>query len=77
MVIILACLKRMTLFRVMSAVMDDPVSHGKDPNAMAAGVPYGVCLAQGEEVRQAQITEAANLSVVTIRKRLQRQKGIS
>jgi len=67
----------MTLFRVMSAVMDDPVSHGKDPNAMAAGVPYGVCLAQGEEVRQAQITEAANLSVVTIRKRLQRQKGIS
>jgi len=56
---------------MMSAVMNDPVSHGKDPNSMAAGVLYAVCLAQGEEVRQVQIAQAANLSVVTIRKRLQ------
>jgi transcription initiation factor TFIIIB Brf1 subunit/transcription initiation factor TFIIB len=56
---------------MMSVIKDDPVSYGKDPNAMAAGILYGACLAQGEKVRQIQIAQAANLSVVTIRKRLQ------
>lgn len=32
---------------------------------------YGACLAQGEKVHQVQLAEAANLSVVTLRKRLQ------
>jgi transcription initiation factor TFIIIB Brf1 subunit/transcription initiation factor TFIIB len=38
---------------------------------MAAAVLYGACLAQGEKLHQVQLAEAANLSVVTLRKRLQ------
>jgi len=56
---------------MMSVIKDDSVSYGKDPKAMAAAILYGACLAQGEKVRQVQIAHAANLSVVTIRKRLQ------
>jgi transcription initiation factor TFIIB len=57
--------------QMMSVLKDDPVSSGKDPNAMAAAVLYGACLAQGENLHQVQLARAANLSVVTIRKRLQ------
>jgi hypothetical protein len=36
-----------------------------------AAVLYGACLAQGEILHQVQLAEAANLCVVTLRKRLQ------
>ena len=49
---------------------------GKDPNAVAAAVLYGACLAQGEKLHQVELAEAANLSVVTLRKRLQDVRNV-
>ena len=57
--------------QMMSVVKENPMSFGKDPNAVAAAVLYGACLAQGEKLHQVQLAEARNLSVVTLRKRLQ------
>lgn len=57
--------------QMMSAVKENSISSGKDPNAMAAAVLYGACLAQGEKLHQVQLADAANLCVVTLRKRLQ------
>ena len=57
--------------QMMSVIKENSISSGKDPNAVAAAVLYGACLAQGEKLHQVQLAEAANLSVVTLRKRLQ------
>ena len=54
----------------MSVIKENSISSGKDPNAVAAAVLYGACLAQGEKLHQVELAEAANLSVVTLRKRL-------
>lgn len=55
---------------MMSVIKENSVTYGKDPNAVAAAVLYGACLAQGEIVSQVQLARAANLSVVTIRNRV-------
>ena len=55
---------------MMSIIKENSVTYGKDPNAVAAAVLYGACLAQGEIVRHVQLARAANLSVMTIRNRL-------
>ena len=57
--------------QMMSVIKENSISSGKDPNAVAAAVLYGACLAQGEKLYQVELAEAANLSVVTLRKRLQ------
>ena len=57
--------------QMMSVIKENSISSGKDPNAVAAAVLYGACLAQGEKLHQVQLAEAVNLSVVTLRKRLQ------
>ena len=55
---------------MMAVIKENPVSYGKDPNALAVAVLYGACLAQGEKVSQVNLSQAANMSIVTLRKRL-------
>ena len=57
--------------QMMSVIKENSISSGKDPNAMADSRVVGACLAQSEKLHQVQLAEAANLSVVTLRKRLQ------
>ncbi len=54
---------------MMSIIKENPISSGKDPNALAVAVLYGACLEQGENVSQGQVAIAGKVSVVTLRKR--------
>jgi transcription initiation factor TFIIB len=56
---------------MLSAIKNDPISHGKDPNALAVAVLYAACLREGENVSQAQIAVSGDISIVTLRKRFQ------
>ena len=56
---------------MLSIVKETPISHGKDPNALAVAVLYAPCLKEGEKVSQAQIAVAGDTSIVTLRKRFQ------
>jgi transcription initiation factor TFIIIB Brf1 subunit/transcription initiation factor TFIIB len=57
--------------QMLSIVKENPISHGKDPNALAVAVLYAACLKEGEKVSQAQIAVAGDISIVTLRKRFQ------
>lgn len=57
-------------FQMLSIIKDNPVSCGKDPNALAVAALYAACLKEGEKVSQAQIAIAGNTSIVTLRPRL-------
>src|SRR5215467_9754937 len=52
-------------------IKDNPVSYGKDPNALAVATLYAACLKEGEKVSQLQIATAGDTSIVTLRKRFQ------
>lgn len=54
---------------ILKAIKENPVSYGKDPNALAVAVLYVACLKEGEKVGQSRIAAAGNTSVVTLRKR--------
>ena len=56
---------------MLSTIKNDPISHGKDPNALAVAVLYAACVREGENVRQAQVAVAGDISIVTLRKRFQ------
>src|ERR687887_2185426 len=56
---------------MLSTIKSDPISHGKDPNALAVAVLYAACLREGENVSQAQIAVSGDISIVTLRKRFQ------
>jgi transcription initiation factor TFIIIB Brf1 subunit/transcription initiation factor TFIIB len=56
---------------MLSRIKGDPISHGKDPNALAVAVLYAACLREGETVSQAQVAVAGDISIVTLRKRFQ------
>jgi transcription initiation factor TFIIB len=56
---------------MLSKIKSDPISHGKDPNALAVAVLYAACLNEGENVSQAQVAVAGDISIVTLRKRFQ------
>jgi transcription initiation factor TFIIB len=56
---------------MLSTIKNDPISHGKDPNALAVAVLYAACLKEGENVSQAQIAVSGDISIVTLRKRFQ------
>ncbi|MEO9319459.1 MAG: TFIIB-type zinc ribbon-containing protein [Nitrososphaera sp.] len=56
---------------MLSVMKNNPVSHGKDPNALAVAVLYAACMREGESVSQAQIAVAGDISIVTLRKRFQ------
>ena len=56
---------------MLSIIKDNPVSYGKDPNALAVATLYAACLKEGEKVSQLQIAMAGNTSIVTLRKRFQ------
>ena len=60
-----------TALDMLSTIKNDPISHGKDPNALAVAVLYAACLNEGESVSQAQIAVAGDISIVTLRKRFQ------
>jgi len=55
---------------MLSAIKDNPITYGKAPNALAVAVLYGACLIQDERISQSSIAEAANISIVSLRKRL-------
>ena len=57
--------------QMLSIIKDNPVSYGKDPNALAVATLYAACLKEGEKISQAQIAIAGNTSIVTLRKRFQ------
>jgi transcription initiation factor TFIIB len=56
---------------MLTTIKENPVSHGKDPNALAVAVLYAACLKEDEKVSQAQIAVAGDTSIVTLRKRFQ------
>jgi len=56
---------------MLSTIKNDPISHGKDPNALAVAVLYAACLEERENVSQAQVAVAGDISIVTLRKRFQ------
>jgi transcription initiation factor TFIIB len=41
---------------MLSIIKDNPVSYGKDPNALAVAKLYAACLKEGEKVSQLQIS---------------------
>jgi transcription initiation factor TFIIB len=57
--------------QMLSVIKENPISYGKDPNALAVAALYAACLKEGEKVSQAQIAIAGNTSIVTLRKRFQ------
>ncbi|MGB7954256.1 MAG: hypothetical protein WCF23_09765 [Candidatus Nitrosopolaris sp.] len=54
--------------QMLSIVKDNPISHGKDPNALAVAILYAACLKEGENVSQAQIAAAGKTSIVTFQR---------
>ena len=56
---------------MMTILKDNAVSCGKDPKALALAVLYGACLDKGDKVSQVNLSRAADLSIVTLRKRFQ------
>ena len=60
-----------TALDMLSTMKNNSISHGKDPNALAVAVLYAACLKEGENVSQAQIAVAGDISIVTLRKRFQ------
>ena len=61
---------------MLSTIKENPISHGKDPNALAVAVLYAACLSEEEKVSQAQIAVAGDTSIVTLRKRFQDVKKL-
>jgi transcription initiation factor TFIIB len=61
---------------MLSIIKDNPVSYGKDPNALAVATLYSACLKEGEKVSQLQIATAGDTSIVTLRKRFQDVKNL-
>jgi transcription initiation factor TFIIB len=59
-----------------SIIKNNPISYGKDPNALAVAALYAACLREGEKISQAQIAIAGNTSIVTLRKRFQDIKNL-
>ena len=62
--------------QMLSIIKENPISHGKDPNALAVAVLYAACIKENEKVSQAQIAVAGDTSIVTLRKRYQDVKNI-
>ena len=56
--------------KMMSTIKYDHISFGKDPSAIAVAVLYAACLEKGEKITQSRMSLAANVSVVTLRKRI-------
>jgi transcription initiation factor TFIIB len=54
---------------MLSMVKKDPISFGKDPNALAVAVLYAACIREGEKVSQGRMALAGNTSIVSLRKR--------
>ena len=62
---------------MLTTIKSNPISHGKDPNALAVAVLYDACLKEEENVSQAQVAVAGDISIVTLRKRFQDVKKTS
>ncbi len=56
---------------MLTTIKSNLISHGKDPNALAVAVLYAACLKEEENVSQAQVAVAGDISIVTLRKRFQ------
>lgn len=60
---------------MMTIARESHVSQGKDPVALSAAVLYAACNCEGEKINQASIA-AADVSIVTLRKRFRDVEGI-
>ena len=56
--------------RIMSLVIEEQISAGKDPAGLAATVLYASCLKTGEQRTKTQMAHIAGVTEVTIRNRL-------
>jgi transcription initiation factor TFIIIB Brf1 subunit/transcription initiation factor TFIIB len=54
---------------MLATMKENPISFGKDPNALAVAVLYAACIKEGEMVSQHRIALAGDTSIVTLRKR--------
>jgi transcription initiation factor TFIIB len=61
---------------MMSIARESHVAQGKDPVGFSAAVLYAACNMEGERVNQARIALAADVSIVTLRKRIRDVKAI-
>jgi transcription initiation factor TFIIB len=62
--------------QMLSIIKENPVSYGKDPNALAVATLYAACLKEGEKIKQTQLAIAGDTSMVTLRKRFQDVRSI-
>jgi transcription initiation factor TFIIB len=62
--------------QMLSTIKENPVSYGKDPNALAVATLYAACLKEGEKISQTHIAVAGETSIVTLRKRFQDVRSI-
>jgi transcription initiation factor TFIIB len=60
---------------IMSDVMKEEISAGKDPMGLAASVLYLSSIKSGEAVTQTSIAEAAGVTEVTVRNRFKDLKS--
>src|SRR3989442_7458240 len=56
---------------MLSNIKNDPISHGKDPNALAVALLYAACVRARENVSQAQVAVARDISILTLRQTFQ------
>ena len=54
---------------ILNKLKEDPMSYGKDPNALSAAVLHTASIKGGDKVTQSQIANAGDISIVTLRKR--------
>jgi transcription initiation factor TFIIB len=55
---------------ILKAVKRDTISYGKDPSALTSAALYCACLLDEVNISQTRIARAADISVVTLRKRV-------
>ena len=56
---------------MLSIIKENPISHGRDPNALAVAVLCAACLEEGKKISQSQIALAGYTSIVTLSKGFQ------
>jgi len=62
---------------ILLLIRKDEKFIGKDPLSVAAAVLYTVCKKEKEKISQSKIAEAANINIITLRKRLSEIKDIN
>jgi transcription initiation factor TFIIB len=59
-----------TAVDIVRFIKDKHVAQGKNPRALAAAAVFLACEIEGQEIRQAEIANAGDVSIVSLRKRI-------